>query len=155
MYIHTYIRIYIYTYIYTHIYTYIHTCIYIHTYIHIYIHTVDGFLLPEDTESIVETIDDTYMWEGDNNVAMTTVWTMPTKSIQAEREMRYFVNITSSTLCLEWSVILGILLQDLTIFIDLSNQLNNINPQIVFPEGMGTWLLEGVASLGEWAAKNR
>lgn len=116
--------------------------------------SVDRFLLPEDTESLVETIDDTYMWEGDNNVSMTTVWTVPTKSIQAEREMRYFVNITNSTFCLEWSVILGILLQDITIFIDLSNQLNNINPQIVLPEGMGTWLLEGVASLGEWAAKN-
>ena len=108
-----------------------------------------------DSESIVETVDDDpSIWEED--VSMTTVWTTSTRTVQSEREIRYFVDASIQSYCIEWAAILGILLQDSTVFIHMQQLLDDEEriDGIVFPSGIDNRIMSGVSSLSEWAANN-
>ena len=103
-----------------------------------------------DSESLVETFGDSSLWEDD--VAMSMAWTSSSRTVQSEQEIRYFVDASIKSLCLEWVVILGILLQDPTIFIHISQQLTEIDSTVTFPLGIEKRIFDGVASLNEWAS---
>ena len=109
----------------------------------------EGLLLQEDSESVTETMDTS--WEGDLDASR---WTT-SRAMQSEREIRYFVDLTRRAMCIEWNVLLGILLQDQQVFGDTLEQLKEIAPQVILPDDIGAWLLEGVASLSQWATKNK
>ena len=105
------------------------------------------------SDSLVEIVDDSSLWEGED-ITMATGWTTPSKTVQSELEIRYFINASVSSYCLEWVVILGVLLQDLSIFMHVQQQLNYLDSQITFPDDIDTRLLDGINSLSEWAAIN-
>lgn len=99
----------------------------------------------------METIDEsTTIWEDD-----VSMWTSSTRTVQSEQEIRYFVDASIKSYCLEWIVILGILLQDPTIFIHIGQQLSELDdPTVTFPAGIEKRIFEGVSSLNEWALNN-
>ncbi|XP_019849671.1 PREDICTED: RAB6A-GEF complex partner protein 1-like isoform X2 [Amphimedon queenslandica] len=108
-----------------------------------------------DSESIVETVDDDpSLWEED--VSLTTVWTTSTRTVQSEREIRYFVDASIQSYCIEWAAVLGILLQDSTVFIHMQQLLEDEEriEGVVFPSGIDSRIMTGVSSLSEWAASN-
>ena len=108
-----------------------------------------------DSESIVETVDDDpSLWEED--VSMTTVWTTSTRTVQSEKEIRYFVDASIQSYCIEWAAVLGILLQDSTVFIHMQQLLEDEEriEGVVFPSGIDSRIMTGVSSLSEWAANN-
>lgn len=104
------------------------------------------------SDSLVEIVDDSSLWEED--ITMTTGWITPSKTVQSELEIRYFINASVTSYCLEWVVILGVLLQDLSIFMHVQQQLNYLDSQTTFPDDIDTRLLNGINSLSEWAAIN-
>lgn len=108
-----------------------------------------------DSESVLETVDDDpSLWEED--VSMTTVWTTSTRTVQSEREIRYFVDASIQSYCIEWAAMLGILLQDSTVFIHVQQLLDDEEriDGVVFPPGIDNRILTGVTSLSEWATIN-
>lgn len=101
----------------------------------------------------METIDDDpSLWEED--ISMTTVWTTSTRTVQSEQEIRYFVDASIQSLCLEWTVMLGVLLQDSAIFIHVNQLLDSLESHIVLPLDIDGKILAGITSLNEWAARN-
>ncbi len=93
-------------------------------------------------------------WE--NGSAENSPWFTPTKAIQSENEIKYFVELTRHAMCLEWNMLLGILLQDVNVFSDTLEQLKEITPSdVTLPDKMWVWLLEGINTLSDWASKTR
>ncbi len=75
-------------------------------------------------------------------------------AIQSENEIKYFVELTRRAMCLEWNMLLGILLQDVNVFSDTLEQLKEITPSdVTLPDKMWVWLLEGINTLSDWASK--
>ena len=107
-------------------------------------------LQQDDSGSAVESLD---VWEGSPE---GSEWALPTKTIQSEAEIKYFIELTRQSMCLEWNMLLGILLQDVKVFNDTLEQLKDANPrQVTLPDNIWVWLLEGFNSLSEWASKIR
>lgn len=108
----------------------------------------EGLLQNDDNESFVESLD---QWDTDPT---NSEWLTPTRALQSENEIRYFVELTRQSMCLEWNILLGVLLQDVTVFSDTLTELKKISPHNVkLPNNIWVWLLEGINSLSEWASK--
>ena len=110
----------------------------------------DRLLQQDDNEVTVEMLE---TWE---NGSDNSHWMTPTNAIQSENEIKYFVELSRRSFCLEWNMLLGILLQDVKVFTDTLEQLKEITPNnVTLPDKMWLWLLEGINSLSDWASRTR
>ncbi len=107
-------------------------------------------LHPQDSDSVADTLDS---WEHDQD---NSEWTTPNRAMQFEHELRFLADLTRRAICLEWNMLLGVLLQDVTVFTDTIDYLKGLDTrEVTLPDSIWVWLLEGITSLSEWAAKTR
>ena len=62
--------------------------------------------------------------------------------------------VTEQAMCLEWVIILSVLLMDTTVLVHTSQQLQSLDTHTTFPEDTGTRLTDGIKALSVWATNS-
>ena len=64
------------------------------------------------------------------------------------------MSVTEQAMCLEWVIVLSVLLMDTTVLVHTSQLLQSLDTHTTFPEDTGTRLTDGIKALSVWATNS-